>query len=108
MKNGDYGFFRWEEEIGKINISWEELQGKLFKNDKVIAKLEPEKIILDKKVKKLKIKKDNLEEAMQDMTNELCQMHAAVINHSRGGKYVVVAVVMSWLIFVIVVMVINL
>ena len=29
------------------------------------------KLILDKKVK-LKIKRDNLEEAMQDMTNELC------------------------------------
>ena len=37
----------------------------------MIAELEAEKIILGKKVKKLKIKRDNLEEAMQDMTNEL-------------------------------------
>ena len=34
---------------------------------------------------------------MQDMTNELCQMRAVVIKHSRGEKYVivVVAVVLS-------------
>ena len=59
------------EEVGRINIFWEELQGKLFEKDKVIAELEAKKKILDKKVKKLKIKRDNLEEAMQDMTNEL-------------------------------------
>ena len=108
MKNGDCGFFKWEAEVRIINISWEELQGKLFENEKVIAELEAEKIILDKKVKKLKIKRDNLEEAMQDMTNELCHMRAVVINYLRREKYVVVAVVMSWLIFVIVVMVRNL
>ena len=108
MKNGDCDFFRWEEEIGRINISWEELQGKLFDKDKVIDELEAKKIMLDKKVKKLKIKRDDLEEAMQDMTNELCQMHAVVIKHSRGEKHDVVVVVMSWLIFSIVVMVSNL
>ena len=47
------------------------MQGKLFEKDKVIAELEAKKKILDKKVKKLKIKRDNLEEAMQDMANEL-------------------------------------
>ena len=46
-------------------------------------------------MKKLKIKRDNLEEAMQDMTTELCQMHAAVFKHSRGEKYAIVVVVMS-------------
>ena len=108
MNNEDCSFFRWEEGVGRINISWEELQGKQFEKDKVIVDLEAEKIILDKKVKKLKIKRDNLEEAMQDMTNELCQMRVAVFKHSRGEKYAVVAVVMSWLIFSIVVMVSNL
>ena len=38
----------------------------------MIAELEAEKIILDKKVKMLKIKRDNMEEAMQDMTNMTC------------------------------------
>ena len=59
-------------------------------------------------MKKLKIKRENLDEAMQDMTNDLCQMRATVIKHSRGEKYVVVVVVMSWLIFSIVIMVSNL
>ena len=36
---------------------------------------------------------------MKGMTNELCQMCAAVFKHSRGEKYPVVIVVMSWLIF---------
>ena len=49
MKNGDCGFFRWEEEVGRINISWEELQRKLFEKDKVIVEWEAEKIILDKR-----------------------------------------------------------
>ena len=84
------------------------MQGKLFEKEKVIAELEVEKRTLDKKVNKLKIKRDNLEETMQDMTNELFQMHVAVFKHSRGEKYVVVAIVMSWLIFSIVVMVSNL
>ena len=84
------------------------MQEKLFEKEKVIAELEVEKRTLDKKVNKLKIKRDNLEETMQDMTNELFQMHVAVFKHSRGEKYVVVAIVMSWLIFSIVVMVSNL
>ena len=52
----------------------------------MIAELEAENIILDKKVQKLKIKKDNSEEAMQDMTNELCHMCATVFKHSRFGE----------------------
>ena len=73
----------------------------------MITELEAEKIILDKKVKNLKIKRDNPEEAMQDMTNVLYQIRAVVIKHSRGKKFVVIAVVMSWLIFVIVVVMVN-
>ena len=44
----------------------------LLEKDKVITELEVENRILDNIEKKLKIKRDNLEEAMQDMTNELC------------------------------------
>ena len=74
----------------------------------MIVELEAEKKIFDNKVKKLKIKRDNLGEAMQDMTNELCHMPVIVFKNSRGEKYNVIAVVMSWLIFAIVVMVRNL
>ena len=69
----------------------------------MIAELESKKKILDNKVKKLKIKRDN-----QDMTNELCQMRAVVFKYSRGEKYDVVEVIISWIIFSIVVMVRNL
>ena len=41
------------------------------------------------------------------MTNELCRMHAAIFKYSREEKYVVVAIIMSWLIISIVVMVRN-
>ena len=81
------------------------MQGKLLEKDKLIAELEAKKIIMDKKNEKIEIKRDNMEEAMQDITNELCQMCVVVFKQSRGEKYVVVAVVMSWLIFVIVLIV---
>ena len=51
--------------------AWKELQRKLLQKDKVITELEAEKKILDNKVKKLKIKIDNQEETMLDMTNKL-------------------------------------
>ena len=110
MKNADCGFFRWEEELEKINVSskWEELRANLLQNEKVIAKLEVEKKILDEKVKKLKMKRDNLEEAIQDMRNELCHLCATVLKYARGEKFVALAVVMSWLIFAIVVIIRNL
>ena len=108
MKNGYCGFFRWKKRLGESISPGKNCKGSYFEKDKVITELEAKNIILDKKVKKLKIKRDNLEEVMQDMTNELCQMHAALIKHSRGEKYAVVAIVMSWLIFSIVVMVRNL
>ena len=74
---------------------WEQLQGKLLEKEKVIVELEVEKKILDEKVKKLKIKRDNLEEALQEMINELCQLHATMFKYERGEKYVALAVVMS-------------
>ena len=42
VKNAYYSFFRWVEDVGKINMStkWEELQGKLLKNDQIIVELE--------------------------------------------------------------------
>ena len=108
MKNGDHGFFRWEEELGRIDVSWEELQGKLLEKDKMIVELEAEKKIVDNKVKKLKIKINNQEETMQDMTNKLYQIRAPVFMYSRGEKYVVVAFITSRLIFSIVGMIMNL
>ena len=97
MKNADCNFFIWEEELAKMNFSskLKELQENMLEKDTVIAKLEADKKIFDEKVKKLKIKRDNLEDTMQDMSNELCQLRAAVFKYARGEKYVALAVVMS-------------
>ena len=53
------------------------------------------------------MKKHIMEEAMQDMRNELFRLRGAVCKYARGQKYALNAVVMSWLIFAIVVMVKN-
>ena len=72
-KTADCGLFRWVEDVGKTNVNeWEELEGKLLEKGIVIAQLEAEKKILEEKIKKLKMKRDILQEAMQDMRNELC------------------------------------
>ena len=65
-------FFYMREDVGKINLSieWEELQGKVLENEQIIVELEEEKKIMGEKVKKLKMKRDVLEEAMEDMRNE--------------------------------------
>ena len=56
---------------------------------------------------KLIIKRDILQEAMEDMRNELCQLRGAMCKYEKGEKYALIAFVLSWLIFAIVVMVIN-
>ena len=60
-----------------------------------------------KRVKKLKMKRDILEEVMQDMRNELYQLRGSVCKYAKGEKYALVAVFMSWLILVIVIIVRN-
>ena len=102
-------FFRWVEDVRKINMSteWEELQRKLLENEKIIPELEVENKILDEKVKKSKMKRDILEEPMQYMTNVLYQLCGSVCKYEIMKKYALVLFVMSWLIFVIVVMVMN-
>ena len=97
VKNADCGFFRWVDDVGITNVSidWEEIQGKLLENEKIIAELEVEKKILGEKVKKLKMKKHIMEEAMKDKRNELCQLYVALCKYARGEKYAQLAVVMS-------------
>ena len=81
--------------------------GKLLEKERVIAQLEAKKKILEEKIKKLKMKRDMMQEAMQDMRNELCQLRGAMCKYARREKYALIAFVMSWLIFAIVVMVRN-
>ena len=50
---------------------------------------------LKKKIKKLKMKIDILQEVMQDMRNKLCQLCGAMCKYERGEKYALIAFVMS-------------
>ena len=43
-----------------------------LEKETIIAQLEAEKKILEEKIKKLKMRKDILHEAMEDMRNKLC------------------------------------
>ena len=72
-KTVDCDFFRWVEDVGKTNVSeWENLEGKLLEKETVIAQLEAEKKLFEEKIKNLKKKREILQEAMEDMRNELC------------------------------------
>ena len=98
----------WVEDVGKTNVNeWEKMEGKLLEKETVIAHLEEEKKILEEKIKMLKLKRDILREAMEDMRNELCQLRGVMCKYKRGEKYALIAFVLSWLIFSIVVMVRN-
>ena len=57
-----------------MSTEWEELKGKLLEKMKIIVKLVAEKKILDENVKKMKMKRDILEKAMQNMRNELYRL----------------------------------
>ena len=72
-----------------------------------IDQIEAEKKILEEKIKKLKMKRDILQEAMQDMRNESFQLCGAMCKYGRGEKYALIAFVMSWLIFATFLMVRN-
>ena len=93
-KTTDCGFFRWVEDVRKTNVNeWKELEGKLIDKERVIAHLEAEKKILEEKIKKLKMKRDILQVAMQDISNESRQLRGALCKYARGEKYALIAFV---------------
>ena len=53
------------------------------------------------------MKEHIIEEAMDDIRNELCQLHDALCKHARGEKYAQLVVIISYLVYLIVVMVGN-
>ena len=48
-----------------------------------------------------------MEEAMDDMRNELCQLHDSLRKYARGERYAQLVVIISCLIYLIVVRVGN-
>ena len=71
------------------------MEGKLIDKERVIAHLEAEKKILEEKIKKLKMKRDILQVAMQDISNESRQLCGALCKYARWEKYALIAFVMS-------------
>ena len=71
------------------------IASKLLENERVTVKLEAYKKIFDEKVKKLTMKIDNIEDVIQDMSNELWQLRTTVFKYARGEKFVALTVVMS-------------
>ena len=65
----------------------EEIQGNLLENEKITVELEAKKKKLGEKVKKLKMNKHIMNEAMEDMKNELCQLHGALCKYAIGEEY---------------------
>lgn len=66
--------------------------GKLTQKKILIAQLK--KKFVDETLKKLKLKKHIMDEAIQDSKNKLYQLHGEIFKYARE-KYVVVAIIVS-------------
>lgn len=75
---------------------------KLLEKDTIILEMEVEQKIRDEKIKKLQLKKGNLEEELKDMKNEVFQMKSEIMDCSRNEKNLYMALFISWLLFVVV------
>uniref|UniRef100_A0A803LC25 Uncharacterized protein n=1 Tax=Chenopodium quinoa TaxID=63459 RepID=A0A803LC25_CHEQI len=64
--------------------------------------MEVEQKIRDEKIKKLQLKKQNLEEELKDMKNEVFQMKSEIMNCSRNERNLYMALFVSWIVFVVV------
>uniref|UniRef100_A0A803LXR8 GRF-type domain-containing protein n=1 Tax=Chenopodium quinoa TaxID=63459 RepID=A0A803LXR8_CHEQI len=91
-------FFKWVNE----HTDLEEQQMKLLEKDTIILEIEVEQKIRDEKIKKLQLKKGNLEEELKDMKNEVFQMKSEIMDCSRNEKNLYMALFISWLLFVVV------
>lgn len=65
--------------------------------------MEYEKKLLEEKIRKLQIKKENLEEDAHEMKNELCEMRIELMKSSRNERNCTMALYLSWVIFALVV-----
>uniref|UniRef100_A0A803NBA8 GRF-type domain-containing protein n=1 Tax=Chenopodium quinoa TaxID=63459 RepID=A0A803NBA8_CHEQI len=91
-------FFKWVNE----QIDMEEQQMKLLEKDTLLLEMEVEQKIRDEKIKKLQLKKQNLEEELKDMKNEVFQMKSEIMNRSRNERNLYMALFVSWIVFVVV------
>ncbi|XP_056688228.1 uncharacterized protein [Spinacia oleracea] len=92
-------FFRWIPDNNKLD----NLQLQILEANTTIAQMEYEKKLMEEKIKKLQTKKDNLEEDVQEMKNELCQMRIEMMKSSRNERNGTMALYFSWFFFSLVV-----
>lgn len=71
--------------IAEVNII-DDLQLKLFEKDTAIAELEMLMQFKDDKIKKLRAKKDTLEEDRKELKNEVCKLRLEVLKLTTNQK----------------------
>uniref|UniRef100_A0A803MGQ5 GRF-type domain-containing protein n=1 Tax=Chenopodium quinoa TaxID=63459 RepID=A0A803MGQ5_CHEQI len=90
--------FRWVNQSNPM----EDLQYHVLEKETRISELEYEQQCKEDKIKRLQLKKDNLEENVQEMKNEVYAMQEEMMNCSRNEKNLSMALVFSWIFFVVV------
>ncbi|KNA09919.1 hypothetical protein SOVF_149150 [Spinacia oleracea] len=91
---GDCGFFQWE------CSGCAELQSKLSMKEKELT-------IVEEMVEKMKAKKVGHEEIVRELKAELSHTRIELMRSARVEKYAAMAVLLSWVIFVVILMLIN-
>uniref|UniRef100_A0A803M6I6 GRF-type domain-containing protein n=1 Tax=Chenopodium quinoa TaxID=63459 RepID=A0A803M6I6_CHEQI len=95
--------FRWVNQSNPM----EDLQYHVLEKETRICELEYKQQCKDDKIKRLQLKKDNLEEDVQEMKNEVYAMHVEMMNCSRNEKNLSMALVFSWIFFAVVLFYLN-
>uniref|UniRef100_A0A803MSR0 Transmembrane protein n=1 Tax=Chenopodium quinoa TaxID=63459 RepID=A0A803MSR0_CHEQI len=93
MKFTAVPYGRWVNQSNPM----EDLQYHVLEKETRICELEYEKQCKDDKIKRLQSKKDNLEEDVQEMKNEVYAMRVEMKNCSRNEKNLSMALVFSWI-----------
>uniref|UniRef100_A0A803LVE6 GRF-type domain-containing protein n=1 Tax=Chenopodium quinoa TaxID=63459 RepID=A0A803LVE6_CHEQI len=94
------GFFKW---IG-VRDEVDDLRFQLFEKETTITELEMHKQMLEDKVKRVQLKKENLEEDVQELKGEVSQMRIELMKSARNERNFSLALVLSWVLFGIVIM----
>ncbi|XP_021767562.1 uncharacterized protein LOC110731963 [Chenopodium quinoa] len=97
----DCGFFKW---IGGVRDEVDDLWFQLFEKETTIAELEIHKKMLEDKVKRVQLKKENLEEDLQELKGETSQLRIELMKSARNERNFSLALILSWVLFGIVIM----
>ncbi|KAL2924860.1 DNA topoisomerase 3-alpha [Bienertia sinuspersici] len=90
--------FRWVNQ----SINLDDYAMKILEKETIIHEMEAELKTKDEKIKKLQLNKENLEEDVQEMKFEVSCTRIELIKSARNEKNLMIALVLSWLFFVII------